>query len=465
AMILDGEGNIVDLAVWRYQAADIDSFNTIISTTIADFTVRGSSAFSGDGVAAVSGLETMQRLGSSDHDDKTDFQFIPKDLPPNDGLQNPGLELPVTNGKTPGLGFSPAATGFGEVLRTDLTTQMLDVNASLWTRVLFEVEEPSALDTLTLQIQYNDGFVAYLDGQELTSRNAPDSPTWDSTATAGRSVEESLTAEDIKVTAAADKLVAGTNVLAIHAMNVAADDDTFLLKAELSATSVEKVGRYFAVPTPGEPNEGAFFGYVEDTQFSVDRGFYDQPFQVEITTDTPDATIRYTTDGSKPSETNGQVYAVPISVTRTTVLRAVATKPGYRNANVDTQTYIFPDDVIRQSMMSTTITSNGVWGPQMRDALLALPTISLVSQDPVSLTESETSVELIFPDGSPGFQVDAGVEHYGGHSINYAKKSMRLSFKSIYGPKVEIRSFRRRGHRRVRPDPSANRFARYHVLR
>ena len=44
-----------------------------------------------------------------------------------------------------------------------------------------------------------------------------------------------------------------------------------------------------------------------------------------------------------------------------------------------------------------------------------------------------TSVELIFPDGTEGFQIDAGVEHYGGHSLGSPKKNMRLSFKSIYG--------------------------------
>ena len=49
-------------------------------------------------------------------------------------------------------------------------------------------------------------------------------------------------------------------------------------------------------------------------QFSHDRGFYDAAFNLEITTATAAATIRYTTDGSLPTLTNGTTYAGPIAI-------------------------------------------------------------------------------------------------------------------------------------------------------
>ena len=58
---------------------------------------------------------------------------------------------------------------------------------------------------------------------------------------------------------------------------------------------------YFDIPTPGFPNGVGLEGVVADTEFSVDRGFYDNPFQVTIATNTPLATIYYTTDGAAPS--------------------------------------------------------------------------------------------------------------------------------------------------------------------
>ena len=115
-------------------------------------------------------------------------------------------------------------------------------------------------------------------------------------------------------------------------------------------------GGYFANPTPGlaNPTSGLangdvdFVGYVRDTKFSVGRGFFEEPFSVEITSGTEAAVIYYTTDRSVPSAENGMVYTGPIEIGTTTLLRAVATKPGLVSSDVDTQTYLFLDQVIRQ---------------------------------------------------------------------------------------------------------------------
>ena len=110
------------------------------------------------------------------------------------------------------------------------------------------------------------------------------------------------------------------------------------------------VWRFFDVPSPRACNCQGYLGIVADTKFSVDRGFYEQPFQVWISTDTNDAIIRYTLDGSSPTESYGNIYNPnnPIQITKTTVLRAMAYKPGYKSSNVSTETYIFLDNVINQ---------------------------------------------------------------------------------------------------------------------
>ena len=109
-------------------------------------------------------------------------------------------------------------------------------------------------------------------------------------------------------------------------------------------------GGYYATPTPGTPNGVVdFTGFVRDTKFSVDRGLFDTPFAVEITTGTEGASIYFTTDASIPSATNGTLYSAPVPVDTTTVLRAIATKAGSISSNIDTQTYIFTADVINQA--------------------------------------------------------------------------------------------------------------------
>ena len=51
------------------------------------------------------------------------------------------------------------------------------------------------------------------------------------------------------------------------------------------------------------------------------------------------ATIRYTTDGSDPNETNGLNYTAPVSVTRTQTVRARAFRPGWTTSSVGSGAY------------------------------------------------------------------------------------------------------------------------------
>ncbi|MGJ8638608.1 MAG: lamin tail domain-containing protein [Opitutaceae bacterium] len=206
---------------------------------------------------------------------------------------------------------------------------------------------------------------------------------------------------------------------------------------------------YFIEPTPGAANNTSAGGFVADTAFSIDRGFYDAPISVEITCKTVDAEIRYTTDGSIPTAVTGQSYANPISIDETTVLRAAAFKNGYIQSNVDTQTYIFAADVVTQSNMGTSITQDPTYGPQMEAALKAVPTISLVFDGDIERTEKATSVELInFEAGN--MQVDAGMERFGNYNTDFSKRSMRINFRKLYGPsKLEFPVYE--GHDYVTP--------------
>jgi len=239
-------------------------------------------------------------------------------------------------------------------------------------------------------------------------------------------------------------------------------------------------------PTPGQSNNGAFLPVVADTTFSHDRGFYDQSFEVTISTRTEDATIRYTLDGSTPTPSYGTVYNRPILIQGTTSLRAVAFKTGWKSSNVDTQTYIFLDDVIRQATNSTTeaqVTPHGYptsWGSSngdyqmdpdvvgqngkddfgglyantIRDDLRAVPSICLVmnrddwfgnkgiyinqSQDG---TERVVSMEYIDPRSGSGFQINCAIAMQGGVSGGGTSlgrwKTFKLSMRPRFKPQTD----------------------------
>lgn len=121
-----------------------------------------------------------------------------------------------------------------EHVTTNIGTAMHNVNSSVYVRSEFNVSSVSSIDTLSLHLQYNDGFVAYLNGQVVASRNAPGSVSWNSTATGNVGI---VAEETIDLSAYINALHPGAdNVLAIQGLNTSAADNTFLLLPELTAT-------------------------------------------------------------------------------------------------------------------------------------------------------------------------------------------------------------------------------------
>ena len=90
-------------------------------------------------------------------------------------------------------GWTTCQTGIGfdwngyyqSFLRTDLLGAMSNVNASAYLRLPFVITNLSAIKNLRLHLYYDDGFVAYINGQEVARRNAPANPTWNSSSTLG----------------------------------------------------------------------------------------------------------------------------------------------------------------------------------------------------------------------------------------------------------------------------------------
>jgi nucleoid-associated protein YgaU len=81
-------------------------------------------------------------------------------------------------------------------------------------------------------------------------------------------------------------------------------------------------------------------GTVVSPTFSLTEGSYRGAQSVEITTDTEGARIRYTTDGSIPTPTNGREYEGPVSVSSSLTLRAIGYKKDYADSVVSSVRYV-----------------------------------------------------------------------------------------------------------------------------
>jgi hypothetical protein len=348
----------------------------------------------------------------------------------------------------------------------DLEQQMAGQSPTAYLRYDFSTNDAAAFTTLQLDVKYDDGFVAFLNGTEVARRNAPVTPVFNSTALAPRDDALALQSESIDLTGFLGNLQEGANVLAFQALSESIGDANMLLVAELSGDQIiDQLEQYYTTPTPGAPNIAGALGLVEDTKFSFDRGFYTDPFQVEISTDTAAAETRYTLDGTRPTATTGLVYSDPIDITTTSTLRAASFLPGYLPSNVDTQTYIFPADVLVQDGSDLPNTSWGHAGPDWAmdpevlnsadpetrpeaDDFLTLGTVALsVDFDQFfgsggiypsgQGVEIATSFELFDVVGIDNEQIDASVQIVGGSSTGRWKSdklSMRVKFSEQFGP-------------------------------
>ena len=216
---------------------------------------------------------------------------------------------------------------------------------------------------------------------------------------------------------------------------------------------------------------------VADTQFNFTRGFYWNSITFVIKSKTVGAKIRYTTDGSAPDTENGLGNANPVAVniSRTTVLRAIAYEEGMAPSNVDTQTYLFLDDVIRQGReipgypspvlpvsrhssvpldyeMDPGIVNHPAYRKDLYSGLQSIPTLSIVlnredlfgdngvyyGSDGDGPTKP-ASAEFIYPkDPRRSLQVNCALES---HATIAIKRSFKLKFKREYGPGKLITSF------------------------
>ena len=374
---------------------------------------------------------------------------------------------PVIEWTTSGFDDSPWAsgsTGFGYDLNADydpyisksgnVQAQMSNLNGSLYLRIPFKIVDPGTIASMQLSMRFDDGFIAWINGQQIASSRAPLSPAWNSDAENFHADTEAVIREQFNVPAGIPALLAGDNILAIQGLNWGVDSSDFLILPELRAAIADPEAPgsqgYLLLPTPGTLNGESVDGFVSDTKFSMKRGHYDAGITVSITTETEEASIRYTTDGSAPDESTGTLYDSPITLSATTILRAIAYKAGYEPTNIDTQSYLFASDIKNQADMDRDIVNNPEYAATIEEDLSGnLPVISLVLEDSLFFgpngthtnyersgrgAEIPVSVEFFNPlDPSDEFQIDAGIRIHGGNARSHPKKPFRLYFREEYG--------------------------------
>ncbi|MCH2064521.1 MAG: lamin tail domain-containing protein [Roseibacillus sp.] len=188
---------------------------------------------------------------------------------------------------TTGIGYeaSPGSgTSYSALLGLDLLAQMRDLTSSAYVRVPFTIDQPalSSARGLFLEMKYDDGFIAYLNGVQVTSANAPGQPGPSSAASADNSDSRALQFEQFDVSAYVHLLNPGTNMLAIHGLNDGDNSSDFLIVPRLTASDATPPGLHsgfelspeggflFLTNPSGSQTDDASYG-LQVADFSISR--------------------------------------------------------------------------------------------------------------------------------------------------------------------------------------------------
>jgi len=198
-----------------------------------------------------------------------------------------------------------APLGYGETgLATAIPygTDPANKPVTTYFRKLFTLpDDPATLTRLTLEVNYDDGFVAYLNGAEIARGAMPEgAPSYETLAID----HESGPFERVDLTPLAGLLRQGPNLLAIELHQADPASQDLVWDARLTYETAAMRVTAAPVATPGS-------------------GRFVDPLAVTLSCATPGAEIRYTLDGTAPDGSSA-LYAAPLDLAVSTTLRARA---------------------------------------------------------------------------------------------------------------------------------------------
>lgn len=248
---------------------------------------------------------------------------------------------------TSGVGYErDGSNSYDPFIASDIESLTYNINSSIYLRYYFSVTDHTEAAALTFLGKYDDGFIAYLNGQPIASDNIIGTPDWNSSAASSQEANLVIF-QSWDVSAQLSHLVSGNNVLAIQLLNQSKTSSDLLMIPKLEMTrNVDKTNadyKYFVDATPGTINNGAVGEPSGEVLVSEPSGVKTATISVSLMPPSPGAVVRYTMDGSDPSESSNIYENNPITVSDPSRLRARAYEEGKVRGPIAAADYSFID--------------------------------------------------------------------------------------------------------------------------
>ncbi len=216
----------------------------------------------------------------------------------------------------------------------------------------------------------------------------------------------------------------------LRKQNEIIDDIIFPKQKNNISFTVQNGELFYMTPSPEAENLSAISHLIRAKKpiFSLESGFYNGTQQ--LTLEQPDGgEVFYTTDGSIPTQ-NSQKYTQPITIDKTTVVRARSLLPNYMLSTVKSHTYLINED-IKLPVMSLAVNDEF-----LNDNEIGIYTAG--DGNPIPNYKNNWmragSIEYI-KDGKSQFSANIGMRIHGATSRENHKKSLNIYAKSRFGKK------------------------------
>lgn len=189
-----------------------------------------------------------------------------------------------------------------------------------------------------------------------------------------------------------------------------------------AADSVDGERLFFGKATKGVKNGAPLSGMAAEPVFSVTELFHSSPFKLSLSSSTPGAEIRYTTDGSLPSSSS-KLYSEPITISKNTVITARAFREGYAASPAAVSTYVMGEE---RSLPVVCLSMSKADHSRMYTA-------SVNEHGSVTKGDEVPCRMEYYVNGRLALSLGAGVRVSGASTALYPQKSLGLYFRAGYG--------------------------------
>ncbi|MBN1416414.1 MAG: CotH kinase family protein [Bacteroidales bacterium] len=195
--------------------------------------------------------------------------------------------------------------------------------------------------------------------------------------------------------------------------------------------------QYYTQPTQGTSNTTTpVHTQAPDPEFSLKEGRYSGSQSLVLSLPITGYTIRYTTDGSEPTETS-TLYENSISISKTTTIKARAFAAGKVPSNTVVNTYFINEHTFTIPVVSLSTDPKYLWDNTIGIYTDGTNGISgNCSDQPKNWNqdwERNGYIEYFHPDGSRFAYAGAGIKMFGGCSRGNPQKSFSVNFRDKYG--------------------------------